>query len=492
MLIKAKEKITKNYDVIVIGSGLGGMTLANKMAKDGRKVLLLEAHNKLGGFATWFYREKKKHVFDISLHGFPFGMKKTCRKYWNKEIADHIVQIKKVKFTNPQYTIESEFTQEDFTAKLVNHFQIPLETVNAFYDYIQGMNFYDDQSMTNRELFQKFFPDRNDVVRFLMEPIVYANGSTLDDPAITYGIVFSNFMKKGVWTFKGGTDVIIKMMREELLNNNVDIKMHAKVEKIIVKDGKACGVAFKDQEVFAKVIVSNGNLHNTIFKMVGSEHFSADYIEKAKKVRMNSSSCQVYIGLKTGETIPFIGDLVFTSTHPSFDTDALMDLNITSRTFSVYYPEGRPYDEIPRCAIVSSTNAHYDDWNNLSDEDYQAEKEKMIKETIDSLENYLPNIREQIDFIDAATPRTVERYTHHYKGSSFGTKFEGLEISTKMHEELPGLYHAGSVGIIMSGWLGAANYGVIQSNNIESYLLDMEKQNSNQNINVEREAHVQL
>ena len=76
MLIKAKEKITKNYDVIVIGSGLGGMTLANKMAKDGRKVLLLEAHNKLGGFATWFYREKKKHVFDISLHGFPFGMKK--------------------------------------------------------------------------------------------------------------------------------------------------------------------------------------------------------------------------------------------------------------------------------------------------------------------------------------------------------------------------------------------------------------------------------
>ena len=492
MLIKAKEKITKNYDVIVIGSGLGGMTLANKMAKDGRKVLLLEAHNKLGGFATWFYREKKKHVFDISLHGFPFGMKKTCRKYWNKEIADHIVQIKKVKFTNPQYTIESEFTQEDFTAKLVNHFQIPLETVNAFYDYIQGMNFYDDQSMTNRELFQKFFPDRNDVVRFLMEPIVYANGSTLDDPAITYGIVFSNFMKKGVWTFKGGTDVIIKMMREELLNNNVDIKMHAKVEKILVKNGKACGVAFKDQEVFAKAIVSNGNLHNTIFKMVGSEHFSADYIEKAKKVRMNSSSCQVYIGLKTGETIPFIGDLVFTSTHPSFDTDALMDLNITSRTFSVYYPEGRPYDEIPRCAIVSSTNAHYDDWNNLSDEDYQAEKEKMIKETIDSLENYLPNIREQIDFIDAATPRTVERYTHHYKGSSFGTKFEGLEISTKMHEELPGLYHAGSVGIIMSGWLGAANYGVIQSNNIESYLLDMEKQNSNQNINVEREAHVQL
>ena len=494
MLIKAKEKITKSYDVIVIGSGLGGMTLANKMAKDGRKVLLLEAHNKLGGFATWFYREKKKHVFDISLHGFPFGMKKTCRKYWNKEIADHITQIKMVKFTNPQYTIESEFTQEDFTEKLVNHFNIPRETVNSFYDFIQGMNFYDDQSMTNRELFEKFFPGRNDVVRFLMEPIVYANGSTLEDPAITYGIVFSNFMKKGVWTFKGGTDVIIKMMREELLKNDVDIKMHAKVDKILIENGKAKGVQFKDQIVYGRSVVSNGNIFNTIFKMVGEKHFSNEYLEKARKVRMNSSSCQVYIGLKTEAKIPFIGDLVFTSTYPTFETDALMDLNITSRTFSVYYPEGRPYDDFPRTAIVSSTNAYYDDWNNLSDEEYEAEKEKMIKETIDSLENYLPDIREKIDFIDAATPRTVEKFTHHYKGSSFGTKFEGLEVSTDLTKEIQGLYHAGSVGIIMSGWLGAANYGVIQSNNIETYLLNQEKENQNNsaNVQIEEQEHVQF
>src|SRR5690554_6601763 len=122
MLIRAKEKITKSYDIIVIGSGLAGMSAANRLAKNGRSVLLLEAHNKLGGFATWFYRDRKKHVFDVSLHGFPVGMKKTCRKYWNKEIADHIVQLKGVRFINPQYEIESEFTKEDFTRKLVENF----------------------------------------------------------------------------------------------------------------------------------------------------------------------------------------------------------------------------------------------------------------------------------------------------------------------------------------------------------------------------------
>jgi hypothetical protein len=79
------------------------------------------------------------------------------------------------------------------------------------------MNFYDDQSMTTRELFdRKFFPGREDVVRLLMEPITYANGSTLEDPAITYGIVFSNFMAKGVFIYEGGTDDLVSKMQSEL------------------------------------------------------------------------------------------------------------------------------------------------------------------------------------------------------------------------------------------------------------------------------------
>ena len=79
------------------------------------------------------------------------------------------------------------------------------------------MNFYDDQVLTTGQLFDRFFPGREDVVRLLMEPITYANGSTLEDPAITYGIVFSNFMSKGVYTFQGGTDRLIHLMQAELL-----------------------------------------------------------------------------------------------------------------------------------------------------------------------------------------------------------------------------------------------------------------------------------
>ena len=87
---------------------------------------------------------------------------------------------------------------------------MPAERVTAFFDTARGMNFYDDQSTTIGQLFERFFPGREDVIRLLMEPITYANGSTLEDPAITYGIVFSNFMSKGVFTFEGGTDRLIE------------------------------------------------------------------------------------------------------------------------------------------------------------------------------------------------------------------------------------------------------------------------------------------
>jgi phytoene dehydrogenase-like protein len=471
MLYKIRDEITKDYDVIIIGSGLAGMTAANILGRNGHKVLLLESHNKMGGFATWFFRNDREHVFDISLHGFPVGMIKTCRKYWNKELADSIVQLKDVRFVNPQFQVQTDFTKEHYTNVLKTQFGIPQETVSAFFEYLATMNFYDNSHVSNRELFEKFFPGRNDVTRFLMEPITYANGSTLDDPAITYGIVFSNFMSKGVYTFKGGTDLIIGKMKDELLKNNVDIKLQTKVDKILVENGKTVGILLSGKKVSAKAILSNANIRTTVLNLVGEEFFPSEFIEKTKAVRLNSSSCQVYMGLKKGANIPHIGDLIFTSSYPVYDPARLLDLKVSSRTFSVYYPkETRPQDPDARVAIVSSTNCHYDDWKNLSSEDYEKEKEIMIEDTLKGLEAFLPNIREQLEIVEAATPLTVERYTLHPKGSSFGTKFEGLDISMNLHKALPGLFHAGSVGIIMSGWLGAANYGAIQSNTIESYL----------------------
>ena len=476
--------IEDDYDVVVIGSGLGGLTGANYLAKNGHRVLLLEHHYQFGGLATWFKRPGG-HIFDISLHGFPYGMVKSCRKYWTREIADSIHQLKDVRFINPQMDVWTTFDREDFTNILVNDFKIEREKVEGFYEHLRQMNFYDDNTQTTGEMFEAFFPGRSDVHRLLMEPISYANGSHIDDPAITYGIVFSNFMSKGVFTFQGGTDTLIKKMVAELKNNGCEVRKCALVEGIDVVDGRVAGVKVRSQNtgnetfplrsVSCRAVLSNANIRNTIENLVGADAFDDDFVKEAKAVRNNTSSCQVYMGIKKGETIPNIGDLIFTSKAPEYSIDELTSINTSSHTFSIYYPETRPHQKDDRYIIVASLNARWVEWANLSDEDYQKEKARICEECLSSLETFIPEIREKVDHIEAATPRTVNHYTKSMQGTSFGTKFEGLKISMELPNQIEGLYHAGSVGIIMSGWLGTMNYGVITANKIDKKLYEQAK-----------------
>src|SRR5581483_10120028 len=146
--------------------------------------------------------------------------------------------------------------------------------VEKFYEHLRAMNFYDNNSETTGQMIDRFFPGRDDVKRLLMEPIAYANGSTLDDPAITYGIVFSNFMGSGVYTFRGGSDVLVEKMIAELKRNGVEVRKKVLVDKILVeeRDGRkvACGVVANHGRVIrAKAVLSNANLKNTIFRLGG-------------------------------------------------------------------------------------------------------------------------------------------------------------------------------------------------------------------------------
>ncbi|MDR2981002.1 MAG: NAD(P)/FAD-dependent oxidoreductase [Puniceicoccales bacterium] len=472
--------IQSQYDVVVIGSGLAGLTGANCLAKLGHRVLLLEHHYQLGGLATYFKRPGG-HIFDISLHGFPHGMIKSCRKYWSREIADAIRQLKDVRFLNPEFQIQTTFDRQDFTRILNETFKVPASQVEAFFEHLRQMNYYDNDTRTTRELFEEFFPGRTDIHRLLIEPIAYANGSTMDDPAITFGIVFSNFMSKGVFIFQGGTDVLIAKMTAELKANGVDIQRNCLVEKVYLEkdpDGRphVRGLRVRsrrdgsEREIACKAVLSNANIKNTILNLVGEENIPASFATETKAVRVNTSSAQVYMGIREGDSIPHIGDLVFTSGAQKFSSQELIDLNTTSRTYSVYYPDTRPHTKAPRYAIVTSINQQWDKWNSMNAEDYAANKTRLIEESFMGLEKYIPDIRKKVDWVEAATPRTVERYVKHWEGASFGTKFEGLKVSMELPDHVAGLYHAGSVGIIMSGWLGTINYGVIVSAKIDAFL----------------------
>ena len=237
-----------------------------------------------------------------------------------------------------------------------------------------------------------------------MEPITYANGSSLEDPAISYGIVFSNFMSKGVYTFTGGTDGLIKDMRGVLASNDVDMFSRVRVDEILVEGGTVRGVRVGDRAISADIVLSNANVKATAEHLVGEEHFDAKWLSGLRDVRLNTSSCQVYMGLRQGETLPWVSDLFFTSTRPTFDSAALCDLHGESRTFSFYYPKGRPEDTAKgrpeRYVIVSSTNALYEDWAQMDEAAYEANKRRMVEETIADIERRVPGTAAKIEHVE--------------------------------------------------------------------------------------------
>ena len=289
------------YDCVVIGSGLAGMTAAVTLARSGRSVLLLEQHYKIGGMATWFKRPGG-HIFDISLHGFPVGMVKSCRRYWtardrrvDRAIEEHPLRQSDVL---ADHVLRSRKTSRGFWSSGSPCRQ---PRVTAFFDAARNMNFFDDQSTTVGELFERFFPGRDDVMRLLMEPITYANGSTLEDPAISYGIVFSNFMSKGVFTFQGGTDRLIRLMHEELLQQRRRCPHPRGADRVLVQNGRVTGVEVAGRTIGCPAVVSNSNLKSTIFNLVGQQHFDRKFVDDAQAVRLNNSSCQVYMALRPGD-----------------------------------------------------------------------------------------------------------------------------------------------------------------------------------------------
>ncbi len=472
MLLKSIDEAASSYDAVVIGGGLGGMTAAKRLVDAGRPVLLVEAYKMLGGYATYFKR--KKHIFDVALHAFPYGVQKTFRKYWSKELAARVVPLPRIRYENPEFSFTTTFETEDFKRILQEEFSIPREQSENFFAACRERDFFPPSDETTREFVEKYFPGRSDLARFILETVTYATGTNLDDPATVYAIIFSNFALKGTCTFRGGTDYLLAEMQRLLLAGGADILLNTKVEKILVEDGVTKGVIAGGREIGADCVVSNANLKETALKLVNMQAISPWFAEKVAEVPLSVSVAQVYLGIKAGETIPEIADILFASEEAHYDAAAFRHFPPRSASFSFYFPHGiRPdYDGTE---IVATVCAEYADWDGLSKSDYEDKKRQLADTIIAMLEKFIPDIREKLDHIETATPKTLERYTGHWQGASFGTKFPGFAAANELPKRVKGLFHCGAEGIIMSGWLGTANSGALAASNADSYLESLSK-----------------
>lgn len=450
------------FDVIVIGSGLGGLSCAAAFARQGYKPLIIEQHYKAGGYATTFNRPGG-FEFDVSLHSTSVGERNGIHNLIPgfPEIKDIVFEphpnLYRVIYPGYDITVPQK-NPDGYIAELIRLFPEEKEGITGIFEDMRGINedikkYSKAKGNINMNNFQSEFP-------YLFKSFNKSWGDLVDarikDPKLKsiisslwayYGLPPSKlspyYYAMPTWSYltgggyypKGKSQKISNTFKSFISDRGGKILFNSKVDKILLKDNKAYGVRTGDgKEYSAKVVVSNANVFDTFNSMLDDNSSLYDYTEKLKKYSVSLSSFQVFLGLKKDLVAESgIADTeIFYNT--SFDIDAGYEsmkraevenggfgLTLYDNIFSGYSPEGKNTINIIALQGFDRWEKYKEDYFNYKKDEYKKEKERMADILIDRVEKtLLPGLRDAIEIKEIGTPLTNMRYTGNYKGAIYG------------------------------------------------------------------------
>lgn len=237
----------------------------------------------------------------------------------------------------------------------------------------------------------------------------------------------------------GSLDMALRMAKRfEKLGGN--IKYNRKVEKVLVKEGKAIGVLVDKEEILADAVVVTVDTLSAIDNMFDEPLHEQwmDIMRENTKLTMNSFIC---LGVEADlsnmpENMVMTFDQAFTYAGKEINTIGVNNY----ATFKGYAPEG--CTSLTMALIGDS----YDYWKNAKEQGrYDEEKKCLAEVIIDRLSSKLPQIKDKVAVWDVATPLTYERYCGTFKGSWMTETGKGSKMITypATSEEIASLYFAG-------------------------------------------------
>lgn len=456
------ETDENDFDAVIIGSGLGGLSCAAAFARQGFKPLVLEQHTKPGGYATIFKRPGG-FVFDVSLHSTSVGERDGIHN-----LIPGFPEIKDVEFIPhpnlyrviyPDYDIR--VPQKDLPGYidiLTGYFPEEKQGIVGIFEDMKGVasninkissaKGQVDMSRFPSEypyLFKSFNKTWGDLVDArIKNPKLKTIISTLWGyyglppsklASIYYALPTISYLQEGGYYPIGRSQKISDAMVRFIEERGGKVKLRTRVEKILVKDHSAYGVKTVDGiEYTGKVVVSNANTYDTFHTMMKEEEYLKDYLARMNKFTVSLSSFQVFLGLKkdlVGEVgIPDTG--IFYET--GYDIEAGFKAALNAETegagygLMLYDNIYKDYSPKGKNTITIITLQSYDHWKKYEADylkgnkaDYRAEKERMADILISKVEKtLLPGLSKAIEVKEIGTPLTNVRYTSNYRGAIYG------------------------------------------------------------------------
>ena len=475
----ARQALGKGpWDVVVIGSGIGGLVTASQLAVKGAKVLVLERYLIPGGSGGSFKREG--YTFDVGASMiFGFGQKGHTNLLTRAladvgEVCETIADPAQLEYHLPAgLDVAVDRDYESFVARLSARFPHEAQGIRAFYDTCWSVfNCLDAMPLLSLEdpayLAKVFFRaplaclglarwlpvNVGDVARkhiqdpallkFIdMECFCWSVMPADLTPMINAGMVFSDRHAGGINYPKGGVGVIAQKLVAGLERHGGAIRYKARVTKVLLDNGKAIGVHLAGgEEIRARRVVSNATRWDTFGGLIEAQDTPAQERTWRRRYKPSPSFLSLHLGVEAS-LIPdgtHCHHLLLEDWQAMEDEQGVVFVSMPSLLDPSLAPPDR---HIVHAFSPSSIEA----WSGLEPAAYAAKKQADADRLIARLETaILPGLAAAIRHREVGTPRSHRRFLGR-SGGSYGPvpalRLPGLLPMPFNRTAIPGLYCVG-------------------------------------------------
>jgi phytoene dehydrogenase-like protein len=501
--------MTDKVDVVIIGSGAGGLSAAIALSRAGKKVVVIEQHDVPGGWSHSFYLSG--HRFSPGVHyiGLVDEGGSTSKLYNGLGIGKDLTFFRMNKdayehcwIGDERFDIPADF--ELFKTRLGKRFPKEKKNISKYLDMVKEVSrqlqlipkmdgFWDTITIPWRTRHMGkygLFSLRRVIDWYLKDPLLkrILNVQCGDHGLppgkasfVLHSALMSHYFEGGFYPMGGG-GAIVKAMTKAIKKYDGVVRTSTAVDKIIIKkEGEknlAKGVLLSDgTEIMADYIISNADPGITYSKLVGEQYLSTKIKNKLDQAKYSCTSLILFLvvemdvvaaGLDSGN-IWLMPNRNLDEFYNEMMTDDLEQYDAFSGMFvsCTTLKDPTTFDGRHHCLEVV-TFINYDAFQKYTDEgeerspEYKRYKESLEDKMLSGLEKVLPDVRSHIVVKELGTPITNEYYINSTRGAVYGTEKSLKHIGPfafSSKTEIENLYMCGA-SVLSHGVAGAGHSGV--------------------------------